>query len=86
MRRPSAETLSDSRGVRLATSSRAAADHAEDALWQMMTLADTPRLAIQAAREADPGWLLPVLLDAGFRLGLNQPADRAAARTLLAGA
>jgi hypothetical protein len=86
VRRASPEALADTRGVRLGTSSRAAADHAEDALWQMMTLADTPRLAIQAAREADPGWLLPVLLDAGFRLGLNQAADRAAARTLLEGA
>ena len=86
MTNPSAETLSDARGLRLGTRSRAAADHADDALWQMMTLADTPRLALQAAREADAGWILPLLLDAGFRLGLNQPADRAAARTLLASA
>src|SRR5205823_1625649 len=51
--------------------------------WQMMTFADTPRLALQAARDADGGWLLPVLLDAGFHLGLNQPDDRAAGRRLL---
>ncbi len=84
MTNPSAETLLDVRGLRLGTRSRAAADHADDALWQMMTLADTPRLALQAAREADAGWAMPLLLDAGFRLGLNQPGDRAAVRTLLA--
>jgi hypothetical protein len=38
---------------------------------------------LQAAREADPAWLLPPLLDAGFRLGLLQPAERAAAHRLL---
>jgi hypothetical protein len=79
----SAHLLSDSRGLRLGTASRAAADHADEALWQMMTFADTPRLALQAAREADGAWTLPLLLDAGFRLGLNQPEDRAAARALL---
>jgi hypothetical protein len=79
----SAETLRDSRGLRLGTASRAAAEHADEALWQMMTFADTPCLALQAAREADGGWVLPLLLDAGFRLGLNQPDDRAAARGLL---
>jgi hypothetical protein len=86
MTNASAETLKDSRGLRLGTASRAAADRADEALWQMMTFADTPRLALQAAREADPGWALPLLLDAGFRLGLNQPDDRAAARELLASA
>ena len=86
MTNASAETLKDSRGLRLGTAARAAADHADDALWQMMTFADTPRLALQAAREADPGWMLPLLLDAGFRLGLNQPDDREAARDLLASA
>jgi hypothetical protein len=83
MTNASAETLRDSRGLRLGTTSRAAADRADEALWQMMTFADTPRLALQAAREADPGWALPPLLDAGFRLGLNQPDDRVAARELL---
>ena len=83
MTNASAETLRDSRGLRLGTTSRAAADRADEALSQMMTFADTPRLALQAAREADGGWLLPLLLDAGFRLGLNQPDDRAAARELL---
>ena len=82
----SAETLRDSRGLRLGTTSRVAADRADEALWQMMTFADTPRLALQAAHEADPGWALPLLLDAGFRLGLNQPDDREAARELLASA
>ena len=69
----SAETLRGSRGLRLGTASRAAADRADEALWQMMTFADSPRLALQAAREADGGWALPLLLDAGFRLGLNRP-------------
>ena len=82
----SAETLRDSRGLRLGTTSRAAADRADEALWQMMTFADTPGPALQAAREADAGWMLPLLLEAGFRLGLNQPEDRDAARALLASA
>jgi hypothetical protein len=85
MTHPSTHALSDFRGLRLGTSSRVAAEQADAALWQMMTLADTPRLALQAAREADPSWLLPPLLEAGFRLGLNQPGDRAAARAILAG-
>ena len=80
MTNASAETLRDSRGLRLGTTSRAAADHADEALWQMMTFADTPRLALQAAREADGGWALPLLLDAGCRLGLNQADDREVAR------
>ncbi len=84
MTNPSAETLLDPRGLRLGTRSRVAADHADDALWQMMTLADTPQRALQAAHEADTGWILPLLLDAGFRLGLNEADDRAAARALLA--
>ena len=83
---PSAETLSDARGLRLGTRSRIAADHADDALWQMMTLADSPQLALQAAQEADPAWILPLLLDAGFRLGLAQPEDRADVRDLLVSA
>jgi hypothetical protein len=83
MTHPSTNALSDSRGLPLGTASRTAAEQADIALWQMMTLADTPRLALQAAREADPAWLLPQLLDAGFRLGLNQPEDRAAARGIL---
>ncbi len=86
MKNPSAQPLSDSRGLRLGTHSRAAADHAEDALGQMMTFVDTPRVALQAARDADPAWMLPLLLDAGFTLGLHQPRDRASARAALAAA
>jgi hypothetical protein len=85
MTHPSTHALSDFRGLRLGTSSRVAADQADQALWQMMTLGDSPRLALEAAREADPSWLLPPLIDAGFRLGLNQPQDHAAARRILAG-
>ena len=84
MNRQPARLLADARGLRLGTGSRVAADHADAALLQMMSFADTPRCALQAAREADPGWILPVLLDAGFRLGLNQPDDRECARPLLA--
>ncbi len=83
MTHPSATELTDPRGLRLGTASRMAAEHADEALWQMMTFADSPRLALQAAREADPAWMLPLLLDAGFRLALHQPEDRATARALL---
>ena len=75
--------LSDPRGVRLGTESRVAADRAEEALWRMMTFADSPRPALDAAREADPGWVLPSLLDAGERLASQPSGDRAAARVLL---
>ena len=83
MTRASTSTLTDDRGLRLGTTSRLAADQADAALWQMMTQADSPRLALQAAREADPGWVLPSLLDAGFRLALLQADDLAAARRIL---
>jgi hypothetical protein len=83
MTHASATGLTDPRGLRLGTGSLAAAGHADEALWQMMTFGDSPRLALQAAREADPSWILPLLLDSGFRLARHQPEDRAAARALL---
>ncbi len=83
MSHPSAQPLSDPRGLPLGTDSRVAADAVERALWQLMTLADSPAAALQAAREADPAWIMPLLVDAGFRLALNHPADRAAADALL---
>lgn len=83
MSHPSAQTLTDPRGLPLGTDSRIAAEAVERAVWQVMTFADSPDDALQLAREADPGWILPLLVDAGFRLGLNHPADRAAAHALL---
>jgi hypothetical protein len=83
MSHPSAQTLTDPRGLPLGTASRVAAEAIERAVWQLMTFADSPDDSLHAAREADPGWILPLLIDAGFRLGLNHPADRAAAHALL---
>lgn len=83
MKRPSAHPLTDPRGLPLGTVSRAAADALERAVWDLMRLADSPEAQLQLARESDPGWILPLLVGAGFRLGLNHPADRAAGLALL---
>ena len=83
MKRPSAQTLSDPRGLPLGTAARAAADAVERALALLLGFAETPQPALAAAREADPGWALPLLIEAGFHLGLNHPADQSAAGRLL---
>jgi hypothetical protein len=67
-------TLSDLRGNPSGSGSSAARDHAERALWRMMSFYDTPLADLDAAIEADPGWALPHAMKAGFLLSLTEPS------------
>jgi hypothetical protein len=64
----------DLRGNPCGTASAAARDHAERALWRMMSFYDTPLADLDAAAQADPQWALPPLMKAGFLLSLTEPA------------
>jgi tetratricopeptide (TPR) repeat protein len=63
---------SDRRGNPVSTSSTAALEHAERALWRSMTFYGAPLEDCDAASVEDPAWLLPHLLKAGFLLGLSE--------------
>ena len=69
------------RGFRVGTSSGAARDASDKALWRMMSFYDTPLADLDAATEADPAWALPHVMKAGFLLSLTEPSlvDEAAA-------
>jgi hypothetical protein len=71
----------DLRGNPTGTASNAARDHAERALWRMMSFYDAPLADLDAAAQADPGWALPHVMKAGFLLSLTEPGlvDEAAA-------
>jgi len=62
----------DRRGNPVGTASEAALDHAERALWRVMTFYGTPLDDLDAAAAADPGWILPKLMKAGFLIGLSE--------------
>jgi tetratricopeptide (TPR) repeat protein len=62
----------DARGNPLATSSTAARDAAEQALWRMLSFYDVPLADLDAASEADPGWALPHIMRAGFLASLTE--------------
>ena len=66
--------MRDARGNPVSTSSNAALDAAELALWRMMSFYDTPLDDLTAAEAADPAWPLPLLMKAGFLLSLTEPA------------
>jgi hypothetical protein len=84
MTSPTASTrLVDPRDNRLGTASHEAADRVETALWRMMSFFDTPLADLEAARAADAGWALPLVMHAGFLLGLTEPAHEAQALRLL---
>lgn len=75
--------LVDPRGNRLGTGSHEAADRVETALWRMMSFFDSPLADLDAARAADPGWALPLVMRAGFLLSLTEPTHNAEAVRLL---
>jgi len=75
--------LVDPRDNRLGTTSHEAADRVETALWRMMSFFDTPLADLDAARSADPGWALPLVMQAGFLLSLTEPQHQAEALRLL---
>ena len=62
----------DRRGNPVSTASAAALDHAERALWRLMTFYGTPLDDLDAAHAADPAWVLPGLMKAGFLIGLSE--------------
>ena len=63
----------DLRGNPTGSASAAARDHAERALWRMMSFYDTPLADLDTAMAADPGWALPHVMKAGFLLSLTEP-------------
>jgi len=72
-------TRRDARDNPVSTGSAAALAASEKALWRMMSFYGTPIADLDAAIGADPAWLLPRLMKAGFLLGLTEPALRAEA-------
>ncbi|HEX6704418.1 MAG TPA: tetratricopeptide repeat protein [Albitalea sp.] len=74
----------DARGNPVGTASAAALAHAETALWRLVSFFDAPVADLDAAIAADPGWLLPRVMRAGFLLTLTEPSLLADARSQLA--
>jgi hypothetical protein len=64
----------DRRGLPCGTGSAVARDAAETALWRMMSFYDVPLPDLDRAIEADPRWMLPHLMKAGFLLSLTEPS------------
>lgn len=62
----------DPRGVEVGTASPEALAHAERGLWRMLSFFGDPLPDLQAAAEADPRWLLPPVMKAGFLLSLTE--------------
>lgn len=69
----------DARGNPCSSASRSAHAAAEQALWRMMSFYGTPLADLDDAIAADPGWLLPHVMKAGFLLGLTEAAHGAQA-------
>jgi tetratricopeptide (TPR) repeat protein len=63
----------DARGNPCSSSSKAALDAAEMALWRMMSFYDAPLADLDAAMAADDAWALPHIMKAGFLLSLTEP-------------
>jgi hypothetical protein len=79
-------SLRDAQGNATSTASHAALAATEKALWRMMSFYGTPIDDLDAAVAADPGWLLPRVMKAGFLLGLTEPSLVDDALATLAGA
>ncbi|MEP6739120.1 MAG: tetratricopeptide repeat protein [Caldimonas sp.] len=86
-------SLRDAQGNAVGTASPGALAAVEQALWRMMSFYGMPVDDLDAAIAADPAWLLPRVMKAGFLLGLTEPslaadgiAALAAAEPLAAGA
>ena len=76
-------TRRDWRGNPVSTDSADALDASERALWRMMSFYGAPLDELDAAVAADPRWLLPRLMRAGFLLSLTEPALVGAAHAAL---
>jgi len=79
-------TLEDALGNAVSTASRDALAASETALWQMMSFYGTPVDELDAAIAADPAWLLPRAMKAGFLLSLTEASLVADAKAVLAAA
>jgi hypothetical protein len=64
----------DARGNPCSSTSAEAREAVERALWRMMSFYDTPLADLDAAIAADPTWVLPHVMKAGFLLSLTEPA------------
>jgi tetratricopeptide (TPR) repeat protein len=64
----------DARGNPVGSADASAREHAERALWRLVSFYDTPLADLDAAIAADPGWLLPHVMKAGFLTSLTEPA------------
>jgi hypothetical protein len=64
----------DVRGNPCSSASAAAREAAETALWRMMSFYEPPLADLDAAIAADPAWLLPHVMKAGFLASLTEPA------------
>jgi hypothetical protein len=62
----------DARGNPCSSSSTAARDAVERALWRMMSFYDTPMADLDEAILHDAAWALPHVMKAGFLLGLTE--------------
>ena len=82
-RRPAVNGLLDPRGNATSTGSRAALEASENALWRMLSFYGVPLDDLDVAIAADPSWLLPRLMKAGFLLNLTEPGLVGDARALL---
>jgi hypothetical protein len=65
--------MNDLRDNPVSTRSAFALHQADHALWQMMSFYGPPIEALDAAAEADPAWVMPPLMKAGFLLSLTEP-------------
>ncbi|MEO6031250.1 MAG: tetratricopeptide repeat protein [Burkholderiaceae bacterium] len=75
--------MNDARDLPLGTSSAAARDHHERALWHLVSFYGDPMAAFDATLAADPGWGLAHVIKAVFILTLTEPALVPQARQLL---
>ena len=76
-------SLRDAQGNATSTASPIALAASEQALWRMMSFYGTPADDLDAAIAADPGWLLPRTMKAGFLISLTEPSLIGEARSLL---
>ena len=76
--------MRDRRGLPVSTSSQPALDAAEQALWRMVSFYGDPLADIDAAAQADSGWIMPPLLRGAFLLSVTEPAWAGDARSTVA--
>ena len=76
-------SLRDAQGNATSTSQPVALAASEQALWRMLSFYGTPVDDLDAAIAADPAWLLPRTMKAGFLVSLTEPTLAGEAGALL---